>query len=110
MLIRLTVADCTGRRPQYEYITQQTLYRVVRKRAAAAGVDVRVKKDGSSVPRQVSAHSIRRGFVTAAFASGADPLHVARHAGFTPGSKVLYRYVDESLKVNPAQGLLDASD
>jgi integrase len=88
-------------------ITQQTLYRVIRKRAAAAGVDVRVKKDGSSVPRQVSAHSTRRGFVTAAFASGADPLHVARHAGFTPGSKVLYRYVDESLKVNPAKGLLD---
>lgn len=88
-------------------ITQQTLYRVIRKRAAAAGVDVRVKKDGTSVPRQVSAHSTRRGFVTAAFASGADPLHVARHAGFTPGSKVLYRYVDETLKVNPAQGLLD---
>lgn len=90
-------------------ITQQTIYRVIRKRAAAAGVDVRVKKDGTNVPRQVSAHSTRRGFVTAAFASGADPLHVARHAGFTPGSKVLYRYVDETLKVNPAQGLLDPS-
>jgi integrase len=91
-------------------ITQQTIYRVIRKRAAAAGVDVRVKKDGTNVPRQVSAHSTRRGFVTAAFASGADPLHVARHAGFTPGSKVLYRYVDETLKVNPAQGLLDPSE
>jgi integrase len=89
-------------------ITQQTFYRVVRKRAAAAGVDVRVKKDGTNMPRQISAHSTRRGFVTAAFATGADPLHVARHAGFTPGSKVLYRYVDESLKVNPAKGLLDA--
>lgn len=88
-------------------ITQQTFYRVVRKRAAAAGVDVRVKKDGTTMPRQISAHSTRRGFVTAAFATGADPLHVARHAGFTPGSKILYRYVDESLKVNPAQGLLD---
>lgn len=91
-------------------ITQQTFYRVVRKRAAAAGVDVRVKKDGTSVPRQVSAHSTRRGFVTAAFASGADPLHVARHAGFTPGSKVLYRYVDETLKINPARGLLDPGE
>lgn len=91
-------------------ITQQTLYRVIRKRAAAAGVDVRLKKDGTSVPRQVSAHSTRRGFVTAAFASGADPLHVARHAGFTPGSKVLYRYVDETLKVNPARGLLDPGE
>ena len=88
-------------------ITQQTLYRVMRKRAAVAGVDVRVKRDGTSVPRQVSAHSTRRGFVTAAFAAGADPLHVARHAGFTPGSKVLFRYVDETLKVNPARGLLD---
>jgi len=91
-------------------ITQQTFYRVMRARAAAAGVDVRVKRDGTSVPRQVSAHSTRRGFVTAAFASGADPLHVARHAGFTPGSKVLYRYVDETLKVNPARGLLDPGD
>jgi integrase len=91
-------------------ITQQTLYRVIRKRASAAGVDVRVKKDGTSVSRQVSAHSTRRGFVTAAFASGADPLHVARHAGFTPGSKVLYRYVDETLKVNPARGLLDPGE
>jgi integrase len=91
-------------------ITQQTFYRVVRKRAAAAGVDVRVKRDGTSVPRQISAHSTRRGFVTAAFATGADPLHVARHAGFTPGSKVLYRYVDESLKVNPAKGLLDPGE
>ena len=91
-------------------ITQQTLYRVIRKRASAAGVDARLKKDGTSVPRQVSAHSTRRGFVTAAFAGGADPLHVARHAGFTPGSKVLYRYVDESLKVNPAKGLLDSAE
>lgn len=40
-------------------------------------------------------------------AEGADPLHVARHAGFAPGSKILYHYVDESLKVNPARGLLD---
>jgi integrase len=88
-------------------ITQQTFYRVVRKRAAAAGVDVRIKKDGTSLARQISAHSTRRGFVTAAFATGADPLHIARHAGFTPGSKVLFRYVDESLKVNPAKGLLD---
>lgn len=52
----------------------------------------------------------RRGFVTSAFATGADPLHVARHAGITPGSKVLYRYVDESLKVNPARGLLDPGE
>ena len=91
-------------------ITQQTYYRVVRRRAAAAGVDVRVRRDGQQVPRQISAHSTRRGFVTAAFATGADPLHVARHAGFTPGSKVLYRYVDESLKVNPAKGLLDLGE
>lgn len=91
-------------------ITQQTVYRVMRKRAAAAGVDLRVRRDGVSVPRQISAHSTRRGFVTAAFATGTDPLHIARHAGFTPGSKVLLQYVDESLKVNPATGLLDPSE
>jgi integrase len=91
-------------------ITQKTVYRILRRRAAAAGVDVRVLRDGSAVPRQISAHSTRRGFVTAAFAAGADPLHVARHAGFTPGSKILYRYVDESLKNNPARGLLDPTD
>jgi hypothetical protein len=79
-------------------------------RAKAAEVDVRVLRDGSTVARQISAHSTRRGFVTAAFAAGADPLHVARHAGFTPGSKILYRYVDESLKNNPARGLLDPTD
>jgi integrase len=88
-------------------ITTQTVYRVMRARAAAAGADVRVGRDGQIMPRQISAHSTRRGFVTAAFADGADPLHVARHAGFAPGSKILYRYVDESLKVNPARGLLD---
>jgi hypothetical protein len=27
-----------------------------------------------------------------------------------PGSKILYRYVDESLKNNPARGLLDPTD
>lgn len=97
-------ADDDGR------ITQKTVYRILRARAAAAGVDVRVLRDGSTVPRQISAHSTRRGFVTAAFAAGADPLHVARHAGFTPGSKILYRYVDESLKNNPARGLLDRVD
>ena len=91
-------------------ITQKTVYRILRRRAAAAGVDVRVLRDGNSVQRQISAHSTRRGFVTAAFAAGADPLHVARHAGFTPGSKILYRYVDESLKNNPARGLLDPAD
>lgn len=91
-------------------ITQKTVYRILRQRAATAGVNVRVLRDGSTVPRQISAHSTRRGFVTAAFAAGADPLHVARHAGFTPGSKILYRYVDESLKNNPARGLLDPAD
>ncbi len=91
-------------------VTQKTVYRILRQRAAAAGVDVRVLRDGSQVPRQISAHSTRRGFVTAAFAAGADPLHVARHAGFTPGSKILYRYVDESLKNNPARGLLDPAE
>jgi hypothetical protein len=106
---RLPPLAARGRTADDGRITQQTVYRVVLKRAAAAGVDVRVEKDGQSVPRQISAHSIRRGFVTAAFAAGADPLHVARHAGFTPGSKVFYRHVDESLKVNPAKGLLDPS-
>jgi len=88
-------------------ITTQTVYRVMRARASAAGADVHVGRDGQIMPRQISAHSTRRGFVTAAFADGADPLHVARHAGFAPGSKILYRYVDESLKANPARGLLD---
>jgi len=56
--------------------------------------------DGPLFPR-------RRGFVTAAFAAGADSLHVARHGRFTPGSKILYHYVDESLANNLARGLLD---
>ncbi len=46
----------------------------------------------------ISAHSTRRGFVTGAFADGADPLHVARHAGFAPGSKILYRHVDDGYR------------
>ncbi len=45
---------------------------------------------------QISAHSVRRGFVTAASDHGADAIAIARHAGFADGSKILYRYRNDS--------------
>ncbi len=82
-------------------IAPQSVYAILRKRAEAAGLQVsglRATEDGEQIRVQISAHSVRRGFVTAAFDHGADAISIARHAGFADGSKILYRYRDDSNK------------
>lgn len=57
---------------------------IVQLAAAAAGVDGRWRS-----------HSMRRGFVTAARAAGADLVDIGRHGGWADGSKALLAYIEE---------------
>ncbi|MCX4861222.1 hypothetical protein OG426_14635 [Streptomyces canus] len=53
------------------------------------------------------AHSLRRGFATAARAAGHDPLEIARADGWVDGSRVLARYMDDvdRVKNSPLVGI-----
>lgn len=94
-------------------ITPKTVHAIVRSRAAAAGLvpvsGYREGADGLPVLVRITAHSTRRGFVTDAFTRpDADPEKIGRHAGFTPGSRTLYRYREVELgwDDDPTDGLL----
>ena len=68
------------------HLSGQGVARVVARRAAAAGLDPAAAW---------SRHSLRRGFATATYAAGADPLAIARHAGWKDGSATLLGYIDD---------------
>jgi len=93
-------ADDDGR------ITPETVDRIVRVRAAAAGLTT---PDPDPNERKITTHSLRRGFLATAFSRGADPVELARHAGFAEGSPLLPGYVEPGTgwNRNPATGILD---
>lgn len=87
-----------GRGPVDGRLSGQAVAIVVRRAAQAAGFD----------PADCwSGHSLRRGFATEAYTRGADPLRIARHAGWTDGSSTLLGYVEEveRVKANPLAGI-----
>jgi integrase len=89
-------------------ITLQTLRHIVLRHAAAANL---TSPPGAS-RGSISPHSLRRGFVMSAFDRGADPVAIARHAGFTDTSMQLGRYVEPATgwDRNPAAGLFDTPE
>jgi hypothetical protein len=94
-------------------ISPKTVHTIVSTRATAAGLvpdgGYRQGSDGLPVRVQISAHSTRRGYVTDAFTRpDPDPEKIGRQAGFTPGSRTLYRYRDVDLgwDDDPTDGLL----
>jgi integrase len=79
-------------------LTGQAVAWIVNRAADRAGLD----------PAAVwSGHSLRRGFATATFEAGADPLRVARHGGWKDGSAALLGYVEdvERWQKNPLVGV-----
>jgi len=81
-----------------ERLSGQAVAIVVRRAALAAGMDPTAAWSG---------HSLRRGFATATYEAGADPLRIARHGGWKDGSKTLLGYVEEvnRWKDNPLVGV-----
>jgi len=79
-------------------LTGQGVALVVRRTALAAGLDPAAAWSG---------HSLRRGFATATYAAGADPLRIARHAGWRDGSATLLGYIEDvdRWKTNPLTGV-----
>ncbi|MFF3891794.1 tyrosine-type recombinase/integrase [Streptomyces sp. NPDC001812] len=65
-------------------MTTQAAADVIENAAAAAGAEGRWR-----------GHSLRRGFVTAARAAGADMVDIGRHGGWADGSKALLAYIEE---------------
>jgi hypothetical protein len=76
-------------------LSTKALYLILRRRAA--DVDIKVDSEQGSGQRvQVSTHTMRRSFITAAANAGADINDVALHVGITPGSRTIYGYWDLS--------------
>ena len=82
-----------------------TVALILRRHAAAAGLS----GPAADPARKISTHSLRRGFVVSAFARGADPVSVARHAGFADTSRSMAGYVKPGTgwDRNPAAGVFD---
>lgn len=72
------IGDPSGR------MTPAAAASIVESAARVAGVDGRWRS-----------HSMRRGFVTAARAAGADLVDIGRHGGWADGSKALLAYIEE---------------
>ena len=92
-------------------ITPKSVDAIVKRRAAAAGLEGGHVPGPEGVPVrvQISAHSTRRGYVTDAFTRpNADAEMIGRQAGFAPGSRTLYRYrdIDIGWDDDPTDGLL----
>lgn len=67
-------------------LTGQAVALIVRRAAKRAGLDAASAFTG---------HSLRRGFATAAYTTGADPLRIARHGGWKDGSATLAGYIED---------------
>jgi site-specific recombinase XerD len=79
-------------------ITGQAVAIIVRRTALRAGLDAASAFAG---------HSLRRGFATETYRTGADPLRIARHGGWKDGSPTLAGYIEDvdRWKENPLSGL-----
>lgn len=85
-------SDSTGR------MTSQAISQVVGRKALAAALGGRW-----------TGHSVRRGFATAAYGAGADPIDIADGGGWTRGSKVMLGYIQEATqwdRRHPLDGVL----
>lgn len=88
----------SGRGSDDGRLTGQAVALIVNRLATAAGLDPAAAWSG---------HSLRRGFATATYAAGADPLRIARHGGWKDGSPTLLGYVEEveRWQANPLVGV-----
>jgi integrase len=83
LFVRITRTDA----PLAAGLTGASIGNVVTKLAARAGVEVPAGFAG------YTGHSLRRGFATEARRAGADPLRIARQAGWADNSASLARYL-----------------
>lgn len=88
----------TGRGSRDGRLTGQAVALVVSRTAAAAGLDPAAAWSG---------HSLRRGFATETYRTGADPLRIARAGGWKDGSATLLGYIDDvdRWQANPLAGV-----
>jgi integrase len=79
-------------------LTGQAIAIIVARTAVAAGLDPKAAWSG---------HSLRRGFATETYRTGADPLRVARAGGWKDGSATLLGYIDDVDRwhANPLAGV-----
>ncbi|MEV6635466.1 site-specific integrase [Actinoplanes sp. NPDC051470] len=88
----------TGRGSSDGRLTGQAVALVVARTATAAGLDPKAAWSG---------HSLRRGFATETYRTGADPLRIARAGGWKDGSATLLGYIDDvdRWQANPLAGV-----
>lgn len=88
----------TGRGSSDGRLTGQAVALIVARTAAAAGLDPAAAWSG---------HSLRRGFATETYRTGADPLRIARAGGWKDGSATLLGYIDDvdRWQANPLAGV-----
>ncbi|MGC4768868.1 site-specific integrase [Micromonospora sp. DT44] len=84
----------TGRGSADGRLTGQAVALIVARTAAAAGLDPHAAWSG---------HSLRRGFATEAYRTGADLLRIARAGGWKDGSTTLHGYIKDidRRQINP---------
>ena len=88
----------TGRGSSDGRLTGQAVAQIVARTATAAGLDPKAAWSG---------HSLRRGFATETYRTGADPLRIARAGGWKDGSATLLGYIDDvdRWQANPLAGV-----
>ncbi len=88
----------TGRGSNDGRLSGQAVALIVSRTAAAAGLDSTAAWSG---------HSLRRGFATETYRTGADPLRIARAGGWKDGSATLLGYIDDvdRWQANPLAGV-----
>ncbi len=88
----------TGRGSSDGRLTGQAVAQIVARTATAAGLDPTMAWSG---------HSLRRGFATETYRTGADPLRIARAGGWKDGSATLLGYIDDvdRWQANPLAGV-----
>ena len=88
----------TGRGSSDGRLTGQAVALIVARTATAAGLDPKAAWSG---------HSLRRGFATETYRTGADPLRIARAGGWKDGSATLLGYIDDvdRWQANPLAGV-----
>ena len=88
----------TGRGSADGRLTGQAVALIVARTATAAGLDPKAAWSG---------HSLRRGFATETYRTGADPLRIARAGGWKDGSATLLGYIDDvdRWQANPLAGV-----
>lgn len=88
----------TGRGSTDGRLTGQAVAIVVQRTARAAGLDPAAAWSG---------HSLRRGFATETYRTGADPLRIARAGGWKDGSATLLGYIEtvDRWQANPLTGV-----